>query len=646
MQCPGRPARARNRSGSSRALPLRALFDFAILLLLSCASAVAAVPTTEELLDLSLEQLTNVVVTSVSRQRESLAGAAASVYVISAEDIRRSGATSIPEALRLAPNLQVARADNNQYAISARGFNNVLANKLLVMIDGRTVYSPLFSGVLWDAQDVMLEDVERIEVISGPSATMWGSNAVNGMINVITRPAGETQGVLASAGFGSRERGGALRYGGKLGEDGHYRVYGKTFDRSHTAFGNGTPIRDESERSQGGFRMDWAREGDSYTLQGDTYHGNIDQAPSARKLSGSNVLLRWRRSHSDGSGTTVQAYYDRTERNQPGAIVDDLDTYDLELQHARTVARAHHIVFGGGYRYSADRTQNSAAVALLPAERNLSWGNLFVQDDIALRHDLDLTLGAKIETNRYTGSEYLPTARLAWRYRPQRLVWAGVSRTVRAPSRLDREFFQPGTAPFLVNGGPGFVSETATVYELGYRAQPSSALSYSATLFHHDHRRLRGLSPTGSGLQFTNSIAGKTTGLEAWGSYRVTAAWRLAAGFTRMHQSLHPEAGAAVAGGVAALGNDASHWESLRSTLDITPRHQFDVALRHVGSLPSPAVPAYTALDARLGWKVNRKLELSLIGQNLLDPRHPEWGVPANRAEFQRAVFVRAIWQQ
>ena len=605
------------------------------------AAPVADAQQVASLADLSLEQLREVVVTTVSRVEQRLDRVAASVYVISAEDIRRSGATTIPEALRLAPTLDVARADANQYAISARGFDNVLANKMLVLIDGRTVYTPLFSGVFWEAQDVMLEDVERIEVVTGPSTALWGSNAVNGLIHIITKTAAATQGALASLHAGDRERGAAVRYGGMLGESAHFRAYAKSYDRDATHRADGTSVNDAANGVQTGFRADWARERDVVTLQGDAYHGSIDQGPgSGRRFSGANVVGRWQRRFDDGSEASLQVYADHTERSQPQSFAERLDTLDAMAQYSFKPGAGQAVVVGGGLRHARDRVDNSAALAFLPAARGLGWGRVFAQDQIDLSEQLLLTLSASVETNPYTGVETLPGVRLAWTPSEGRLVWAAYSRATRAPSRVDREFFAPGQPPYVVAGGPDFRSEVADVVEIGYRAQSSQTLSYSVTLFDAQDRRLRSLGPTAQGLQFQNGIEGSTRGVESWARWRVTDAWRLDAGLVLQKHSLRVAAGQTDLGGVASLGNDPHSFASLRSSLDLGPAWRWDVDLRRVGALPNPAVPAYTAVDSRVAWKVTQSADITLGVQNLLDRSHAEWGVASNRVEIERSVFV------
>ena len=635
-----------------------ALFRYpAYVVAMACAHAITSAAAfgkssdVRDFADLSLEQLSNIVVTSVSKREQPLGTAAASVYVISADDIRRSGVTSLPEALRLAPNLQIARTDSNQYAISSRGFNNPIANRMLVLIDGRTVYSPLFSGVFWDVQDVMLEDVERIEVISGPGATLWGANAVNGVINVITRSAKDTQGTLATLGSGNRTTGAGARLGGEIGDNGAFRVYGKSFRRENTERAGGTPVPDSSERSQAGFRTDWGGSRRNLTVQGDAYVANIDQqVGGSRNLNGANVLARWSEQRGDGSSLRVQTYYDRAERDQPGAFHKNLDIADFEFQHGLLPAEDHNLIWGGGYRYGNDQLedQNLAAFVFIPADKTLHWYHLFVQDEWDIRPDLALTVGIKGEHNDYSGLEWLPNVRVAYSFRPDQLVWSAISRTVRAPSRLDREFFTPGTPPYVLAGGPNFHSEVSNVYELGYRLQPADdKYSFSATAFYHQHDGLRSFDPGpgGFGGELENNIEGHTDGVEVWGSYRVTKTWKLNAGWVELRQHLHSKPGTAPVPSSALLGNDPKRWITLRSALEIGPKYEFDVTARYIGELYDPVVPAYTAVDARLGYLVTKEVQLSVLLQNLFDPSHPEWGPAVTRSEYPRGIFFELQWR-
>lgn len=595
---------------------------------------------------MTIEELANIEVTSVSKRSERLSDAAAAVFVITHDEIRRSGAASIPEILRLAPNLQVARVDASQYAITARGFNSTTANKLLVLIDGRSVYTPLFSGVFWDVQDVLLEDIDRIEVISGPGGALWGSNAVNGVINIITRDSRDTIGGLVDIGGGSDERSAGVRYGARLGEDATYRLYGKGFSRDNTVDESGTSKEESWSKGQGGFRADWGKTHDIFTFQGDVYDGSIDQKVFDDKtISGGNLLGRWNRTMGNGSSFQVQTYYDRTRRIYPGTFGETLDTYDIAAQHSFSLGAHHNIVWGGGYRLMQDDVTNSAVLAFLPANRDLELSNIFLQDGILLHERWQLTLGAKVEDNSYTGIEVQPSARLSWKLSDSALLWSAVSRAVRTPSRLDKELFAPGSPPYSIAGGPDFQSEKVTAYELGYRAQPTPRASYSISTFYNVYDELRSLEPIGGGaFVLGNKMEGETYGAELWGNYRLLDWWRLSAGYTYLKERLRFQADS----GDTALrgaGNDPAYQIAARSSMDLVHNLEFDATVRVIDSLPNPHVPGYTALDARLGWKVRKDLDISLIGNNLLDSHHPEFGAASASSDLGRTVYGRIQWK-
>ncbi len=622
------------------------------LLLATCCCAAADLPSTRELVDLSLEQLANLEITSVSKKAERLADAPASVFVITADDIRRAGVTSLPEALRLAPNLQVAQTSSSGYNIRARGINNIAANKLLVLIDGRSVYTPLYSGVFWDVQDVMLEDVERIEVISGPGGTLWGVNAVNGVVNVITRSAAKTQGGLLTAGGGNRSEEGALRYGATLGADGHYRVYAKYFDRDQGRTASGLAMDDRWHKWQAGFRADWDRAGGELMVEGNTYRGTEGQArPGLASLpaipvEGVNLTTRWARRLEGGSEAVLQAYYDRTERTVVPTFAEKLDIFDVQLQHSLHWAAAHSLVWGAQYRYSIDRVTNGDAIAFLPAHVNQKWGSLFAQGETNPREDLRLTVGARLERNDYTGNEFLPSARLAWKAAPDHLLWSAASRTVRAPSRLDRDAFIPGKPPFALAGGPDVRSEIANVYEVGYRGQAAGVLSYSVTVFHADYDRLLSLEtvPSRAFIVFSNQLEAKTTGVEMWGAWQATSIWRLSAGYTGQRERLRLKPGSNDANAVATAGRDPANTWLLRSSLNPSARTELDVTVRGVATLANPAVPRYSAVDLRVGWRPLPDVELSLAGRNLGDRGHGEFNAAATRIEIGRSVYASFRW--
>lgn len=622
-------------------------------ILIAVGSAAQARPDVKELADLSLEQLSDVVVTSVSRQQERLSDTAASAFVITGNDIRRSGARSIPEALRLAPNLQVAKVDARNYAITARGFNSQFENKLLVLIDGRSIYTPLFSGVYWDAQDVAMDDIERIEVISGPGATIWGANAVNGVINVITRNARDSQGGLVSVAAGEQARDGTLRYGGTLGENGHYRVYGKHAQADSTLNQRGGSTFTEWRRNQAGFRADWSRAGLALSASGDAYQGVLAQAgtPDIR-ISGVNLLGRMERQLDHGGNLRLDVVLDHTERSQPLAFDQRLDILDVQAQHGLRFGE-HQLIWGAGYRYAWDSVVNGPAFGFFPADANLHWGNVFMQDEITLSPRVKLTAGLKFEHDSYVGGEYLPSLRLAWEASPSSLVWASLTRSVRTPSRIDRDLYSPtqpriinGKPFYLLGGSPDFVSEVARTAELGYRFQASPAWSYSSTLYFTDFDRLRTLEPQAPGSQagavFRNFGKGTLRGIEMWGTWQPLPHWRMHGGLVLQHLNTGVAPGGKEVTGASGLEtNDPSqHW-LLRSSLDLSEHLMLDLHLRHTGALPRPHVPAYTELEAQLLWRPRADVEVALIGQNLLHRRHVEFGGGLERSALERSVQLK-----
>jgi iron complex outermembrane receptor protein len=605
-----------------------------------------------DLSSLSLEELGNVRISSVSRRSERLADAAAAVYVITRDEIRRSGYHTLPDILRLAPNLFVARQEAMTYGITARGFNSTTANKLLVLLDGRSVYTPLYSGVFWDAPDTLLEDIERIEVVSGPGGTLWGANAVNGVINVITRSARDTQGALVMAEGGNEDQRAAARWGGRMGEDASVRVYGQTFRRDDTERPDGSLSHDDYRKTQAGFRIDGGERAGTYTLQGDFYEGSLDQLPALgprKTMSGANLLGRWNRALADNGGLQVQAYYDHSRRDYPGQFAESLDTLDLDIQHNFAAGAKHRVLWGGGARYSRDEVTNSARIAFLPSQKTLSLFNVFAQDTIALSEELDLTLGARLERNNYTGWEFTPNVRLTWQPARNQTAWAALSRAVRTPSRLDRDFHSPGTPPFTtLAGGPGFESEKLTALDIGYRAQPTPRFSYTIAAYRHDYDDLRSVesfTPTTLPVVIANGMKGRAWGVEAWASWQVADWWRLSAGANVMHRSLGFDAGSRDITGIQAAGNDPRHQVLLRSSMNLAHAMDLDVNVRNVGSLPNPPVPSYTAVDLRWGWQASRSVELAVAAFNVTGRRHVEFGPLTQRGEVPRRVSVKLTWR-
>ncbi|HEV8380826.1 MAG TPA: TonB-dependent receptor [Gemmatimonadales bacterium] len=600
---------------------------------------------------LTLDQLMNIEVVSVAGRPERLSETASAIQVITHDDIRRSGATSLPEALRLASNLQVAQLDARQWAVSARGFNSTSANKLLVLIDGRTVYTPLFSGVFWDVQDVLLSDVDRIEVISGPGATLWGANAVNGVINVITKDAKDTGGLLVTGGGGSELRGlGSARYGGGLGAHAQYRIYGKAFSRDPTLLSNGQAAPDGWHMGQGGFRLDWhAPDSNHLSLHGDWYDGRIAQAsPGHIAVSGGNVMAKWAHPISAKSEVTAQAYYDRTHRDIPGTFGEDLDIYDIDLRHHAVLGARHDVVWGVGYRLINDHVTNTAALAFLPPHVARQWFTAFVQDEIPLRGErVHLTLGTKIEHNDYTGFEIQPSGRVNWTFSPSRTLWAAISRAVRTPSRIDRELFIPGQPPYFLAGGPGFRSEQERAYELGYRHQ-QGALVLTVASFYSRYHGLRSLEqvnpPNPTPIVIGNGQDGESYGAELTAQYGVSDRWRLRGGYTELRVHIWPNPGSTDTSRGATESQAPDRQLFLHSSLDLPAHLQLDGGFRYVGEISRQQVPAYAELNARLTWQPIAALDLSIVGQNLLHERHAEFGTTTARRQIERGVYGMAQW--
>jgi iron complex outermembrane receptor protein len=633
-----------------------ACLTFGFLLFVS--PALAQTPDTllppAELKRLSLEQLMDVEVTSVSRRPERLYTSASAIQIITGEDIRRSGATSVPEALRLAPNLQVAQANASQWAISARGFNNVLANKLLVLIDGRTVYTPLYAGVFWDVQNLPLELVDRIEVVSGPGGTLWGANAVNGVINIITRSAAETQGLSVEGAAGMEIGSGTVRYGGRSSSGFAYRVYGLGFGRGSTAsLSDGGNAHDSWGLGQGGFRMDWGGgKADAFTLAGDYYDGRPDPDGGVEVVArGGNGIGRWKRTLSEGSDLQVQLYYDRTWRDFGNGFTEGLSTYDMDAQHRFQLGRRHEVIWGLGVRLMDHKTENLPELAFLPAHRTLQLYSGFVQDEIALVEDrLRLTVGTKLEHNSYTDFEVQPSARLAWTPTARQTVWAAVSRAVRTPSRIDRDFalsLAPGV-PLLL--GQGLETEKVLATELGWRLQPNERVSLALSTFYNDYDDLRtaepGPPPFGIPITLGNGLEGHTYGAELAGVYQVSDALRLRGGYTFLKKDLTLKPGSADLNGGTAESNDPEHQFLVQTSLDLPRGLELDAVLRWVDALPQPPIHSYAGLDLRLGWHATEHLELAVVGQNLLHDRHTEF-IPSSPSprQIQRGVYGKITWR-
>ncbi|HJT81348.1 MAG TPA: TonB-dependent receptor, partial [Chthoniobacterales bacterium] len=472
----------------------------------------------EELKKLSVEQLLDIDVTSVSKYPQKLSAAAAAVAVLTPDDLERSGVTNIPDALRLVPGLDVAQVDAHTWAISSRGFNDIFANKLLVLMDGRTLYTPLFSGVFWEVQDTFLQDIDRIEVVRGPGATLWGANAVNGVINVITKSARDTQGTLIFGGGGTEELGfGGARYGAKINDETFIRIYAKYNNRDSSLLPNDTDADDAWDMFRSGFRLDWEPgKADSLTFQGDIYAGHEDEVytvptvafpfagivASRDNVAGGNLLGRWTERFSATSDITMQAYWDRTVRNS-AVFHETRDTGDIDFQHRFGLGEHQEVIWGLGYRVTHDDVENSLNVSLFPDSRTLNLYSGFVQDDITILPDrLRLTIGSKFEHNDFTGFEIQPSGRISWTPVQSQTVWGSISRAVRTPSIAENDLrlnpappipVPPGT--LTIFGNPAIDSEELIAYEIGYRCQPFYQLTFDLSAFYNDYDKLRSIEP-------------------------------------------------------------------------------------------------------------------------------------------------------
>ena len=624
---------------------------------------------------LSIDELLDVEVTSVSRRPEKLLQAPAAIQLITNDDIRRSGATNLASALRLANNLDVAQENGHEWVISARGFSSDVGNKLLVMIDGRSVYTPLFSGVFWDRQDYLLEDIERIEIVSGPGGAVWGANAVNGVINITTRNAHDTQGLYVSGGAGGNPQSQAeIRYGDQLSSGTAFRAYGKYFDRDHESLEVGGAAHDAWRKAQGGFRIDGgAPDADAWTVQGDLYHIEEQLQPGGEgTVRGANLLGRWTRTISDASDMSLQAYYDRTQLTLPvppaffapaGTLRDDLDTYDLDFQQRAAFGERQVLVWGLGYRFTHDAVQNAPGLAFFPAELDQSLYSAFVQDEIALRNDLSVTLGTKLEHTDYTGFEYEPSVRLQWNVSERQSLWAAVSRAVRTPSRIDRDISQPAPGYLIVilAGGEDFASEKLLAYEVGVRGQIGAAVSAALSAFYnkYDDVRSTSFSPPDSvfnlpfPLFFQNNLVGETWGFELSADVQPQERWRLHAAYRLLQEDIRVRPGEFDFNNALNETADPQQQALLRSSWDLPGNFGLDAALRWVDNRTANEagvprlVPHYTELDLRLAWHPSDAVELSIAGQNLLHSEHVEYGIPGPaRTALERQVFAEVRWSR
>lgn len=607
-------------------------------LLTPCAAAAADQEPQQDLSNLSIEELAQIPVRSASKHEEPLSGVPTALYVITSEDIARSAATSLPEMLREAPNLQVERINASQYAITARGFNGYeSANKLLVLIDGRSVYSTLHSGVFWDLHAPLLEDVDQIEVISGPGGTLYGPNAVNGVISVVTRDSFDAQGLLVRGTAGDRDRTAGARYGFKLGDAAAVRVYANWFDREDMPRPSFAPAMDDALRGwQAGFRADSHGEADLFTLQGDIFGSDRFLLPGEGNR-GQNLLARWQHALTPGSSFQVQAYYDYSQRREL-LTVDRLETFDAEAQY-NLQSGAHNLVAGGGIRTTRDQFVNNLNIFQLDPQRARLWiGNAFVQDRVAVSRRLSLIGGVKLEASSFTGIQVLPSLRLAWQPSDKATLWAAVSRAVRTPSRIDRDL----TAPGFLAASPDFASEKLTAFEAGYRGQPTPTTTLSLSAYYNDYHDLRSAKLITSPLagQLGNDLRGHSYGVEAWATQQVVPWWRLSAGASWLGKKFGVRPGGTDLTSGASLGHDPDYQLMLRSQVSLPQGVRFDLGMRAIDGLEDPAIPGYVEADARLGWDVARNVELYVAGENLLHDSHLESNDVQRAQRIPRSIYA------
>lgn len=621
-----------------------------LLLTLPASGQAQQLASAQDVEALSIEQLANVEITSVSKSPQSLATAAAAIYVVSHDDVVRSGAISLPEMLRLAPNLEVMQTSPSRYAIAARGFNGNDAaqnfpNKLLVLIDGRSVYTPLYSGVYWDMQDVLADNVERIEVVGGPGGTLWGANAVSGVVNIVTRKAADTAGGVAILQGGDQYSSVAVQYGLNLTDSVSTRFYFKDFYQRSFNTGAGTSAHNGWSRPQAGFRTDWDGGADQLTLSGDVYGGAEGQAVGPDEvIGGGNLTLNWQRRLDDDSALQVLAYYDQARRTTMGAGGFTLNIYNLEIQHNFRLADWNSIVWGIGDRIEqyriADRIGVADSLTWKPAARTLNLGNIFAEDHIRLGEALTLTIGLKAENEPYSGIALMPSGKLAWQVTSRDLLWTSISRSVRSPTPFDTDVRELAGTTLFLSGDPNFRPEEVTAYEAGYRGQWFDRFTVSISAFENVYDNLKSIEPSPATflpLHWANSIEGNVHGVEIWGSLQAVDWWQLSAGGFLQHLDLNFQPGSSKLLGTQQSGDDPHGQASLRSSMNLGQDVNFDADFRYVGALPDPKVPDYVELNARLAWRINDTLSLALSGYNLLHGQHLEY---AGAGPVRRGAYL------
>jgi len=634
------------------------------------------------LTQVSLEELGQIEVTTASKEPVKASRTPAAIYVITQEDIRRSGATSIAEALRLAPGVEVARVDSNTWSLGVRGFGSALSRSVLVLIDGRTVYTPLFAGVYWQVQDTLLEDIERIEVIRGPGGTIWGANAVNGVINIITKNAKDTNGLLVSTGGGNIDQGFVnFRLGAGNRKSFNYRIYGKAFTRG-SEFHPDQKQFDDWRMGQVGFRSDWdLNNRDTLTLQGDLYNGDAGQSVGITsysspfmtnvqqnaELAGGNLLGRWKRVLGARSDIQLQTYYDRTDRKQAN-FAESRDTFDIDFIHHLALPRRQDFLWGLGARLSSGNAIVVVpTVAFTPNHFTDKLYSAFIQDEIPFAgNQLTLTIGSKFLHNSYSGFEVQPTVRLLWTPSSRQTVWGAVTRAVRTPSRIEEDLQLTGLLSpspltfFRITGDRKFSSEHLIGYEAGYRTLVRSKFYLDIAAFHNNYDHLLSIEPGAPFSEispppphavvpflFRNGLFGNTSGFEIAPDWTPTSWWRLRGSYSYLHMDLNKEAASQDASAAnSTQGSSPHHQVMIRSSLNLPKKLDFDQTFRYVSALPTQLVEAYVTADVQFSWRATRSLELSVVGQNLFQPHHAEFGGdPGALVGIARSAYAKITWQ-